>query len=135
METSQVPNDDPTIIEELPLWRVQWTEFPGYQNVLNVHVPHYTHMFRQLIFQHSPPWYFGHVYMHDGSENLGNPAYFLPQRMENGTISKVDEAYSPLIGTLMQISDYTVQDDGRLTLIVQGVGRFRIKEAIVLEIH
>lgn len=125
----KVPKDDPTIIEELPLWRVQWTEFPGYQNVLNVHVPHYTHMFRQLIFQHSPPWYFGHVFMHEGSKNLGNPDYFLPERLGNGTVSEVDEEYAPLIGTLMQITDYAVQDDGRLTLIVQGVGRFQIIEA------
>jgi len=125
----QVSPNDPTIIQELPLWRVQWTEFPGYQNVLNVHVPHYTHMFRKLIYQHSPPWYFGHVYMWDGSKNLGNPDYFLPQRLDNGSLSQVDETYAPLIGTLMKITDYVVQEDGRLTLIVQGVGRFKILEA------
>lgn len=37
---------NPIIIDNLPLWRVQWTELPGYQNELNVHVAHYTHMFR-----------------------------------------------------------------------------------------
>ena len=122
---------NPTIINNLPLWRVQWTELPGYQNVLNVHVPHYTHMFRKLVLQHPPPWYFGHVFLHDGSANLNNPKYFLPHTSKtNGTFVKNDEWYAPTTGTLMQITDYTtLEEDGRLVLIVQAVGRIKILEA------
>ena len=36
---------------DVPLWRTQWTELPGYQNVfmLNVHVTQYTNMYQQII--------------------------------------------------------------------------------------
>lgn len=115
--------ENPTVIDNLPLWRVQWTEMIGYQNVLNVHVPHYTHMFRQLVLQHPRPWFYGHVHLPGGSENLNNPTYRLP------------DAEGPrgpgatLTGTLMQITDYATQEDGRLTLVVQGVGRIEVVEA------
>lgn len=126
--------DDASVIYNVPLWRVQWTELPGYQNVLNVHVAHYTHMFRKLILQHPKPWYFGHVYLPGGSENLGNPDFFLPER----ETSKYDPpprdelerlGQVPVTGTLMQITDYSEQEDGRLALIVQGVGRMKILAA------
>ena len=37
------------IIDNVPLFRVQWTELPGYQNILNIHVAHYTNMFRKIM--------------------------------------------------------------------------------------
>lgn len=109
------PKSGSTIIRDLPLWRVQWTELPGFQNVLNVHVPHYTNMFQKIIYSDSNPKYFGHIYLPGGSDNLDNPEY----RMETGS-------KSTMIGTLMQISDYHQMDDGRFVMIVQGLERFRI---------
>lgn len=37
-----------TVLKNVPLWRVQWTELPGYQNILNCHVAHYTRKFCNL---------------------------------------------------------------------------------------
>eukprot|EP00977_Amphora_coffeiformis_P003412 scaffold630_cov174-Amphora_coffeaeformis.AAC.32 len=128
----QTDPNDPTIMYNVPLWRVQWTELIGYQNVLNVHVPHYTHMFRTLLLQHPKPWYFGHVFLPGGSENLGNPDYFLPEQEErpDDPLPSMEQlkrqAKVTVTGTLMQVTDYIEQDDGRLTLIVQAVDRFRI---------
>ena len=39
----------PGVITDLPLWRVQWPVLPGFNSALNVHVPHYTHMFSGLV--------------------------------------------------------------------------------------
>ena len=33
--SSSASVDDMGVIHDLPLWRVQWTELPGFQNVLN----------------------------------------------------------------------------------------------------
>ncbi|KAL7547596.1 hypothetical protein ACHAWF_010911 [Thalassiosira exigua] len=123
---------NPAILDNLPLWRVQWTELPGYQNVLNVHVPHYTHMFRRLTLQHPRPWLFGSVYLPGGSENVGNPDYFLPEQdgMSDDELRSIGRGSNvTLTGTLMQITHCVSREDGRLTVIVQGVGRFRILAA------
>jgi hypothetical protein len=96
---------DFTIIKNLPLWRVQWTELPGSQNILNVHVPHYTNMFQKILQGKTISWgtssssssassdsipssfsspnidkkdlYFGHIYLPGGSENLDDELYKL----------------------------------------------------------
>ena len=112
------PKKGSRIMKELPLWRVQWTELPGYQNVLNVHVPHYTNMFQKILFSDTNPKYFGHIYLPGGSENLDNPDY----KLEEGTKSS-------LVGVLMHISDYKQLDDGRLVMIAQAVEKFKIIEA------
>jgi Lon protease-like protein len=122
--------EDPTILTDVPLWRVQWVELPGYQNVLNVHVAHYTHMFRRIL-SGSKPWLFGHIYLPGGSENLDNPKYRLEPRNSNsgsgsGRSNTTDATY---VGTLMQVSDYKYLDDGRLALIVQAMERFCVLEA------
>jgi len=83
----QTDPNDPTIMYNVPVWRVQWTELIGYQNVLNVHVPHYTHMFRTLLLQHPKPWYFGHVFLPGGSDYLGSPDYFLPEQEDRPEIN------------------------------------------------
>jgi len=130
-------NGGGTVITNLPLWRVQWTELPGSQNILNVHVPHYTNMFQKILQGNIKSWdddddaddndddddndndnvyYFGHVFLPGGSENLDNPDYEL---------RKGD------VGVLMKISDCRQHKiDGRLTVIVQALERFTIVNPI-----
>ena len=135
-ETPKSASTNTNIIENLPLWRVQWTELPGSQNVLNVHVPHYTNMFQKILKGQTKAWgddenndlttttddlnqesnfYFGHIFLPKGSENLDNPEYEL----------QVGD-----VGTLMKISDSRQQSDGRLTLVVQALERFEISNVI-----
>ena len=118
-------HDDPAVLHDVPLWRVQWTELPGYQNVLNVHVPHYTHMFH-TVFARPKPWYFGHVQLPGGSENMENPLYRLPDLDKSSLDLSKEGNEATLVGTLMQVSDYKLLDDGRLALIVQSLERFEI---------
>jgi len=116
--TVSPPSPGSTLLQNVPLWRVQWTELPGYQNVLNVHEGHYTDMFQRTIAgSGESPRYFGHIYLPKGSENLGNPEY----ELKEGT-------KAPLIGTLMQITDAQLEDDGRLTVVVQALERFKVVE-------
>ena len=117
-------NDNHTVLTNVPLWRVQWTELPGFQNVLNCHVPHYTHMFRKVLYG-PKPWYFGHIYLPRGSENLENPNYFLCSSDNTNTTTSRPDAVTH-IGTLMKISDYKQLEDGRLMLIVQALNKFRV---------
>jgi hypothetical protein len=105
-------------LHNVPMFRVQWTELPGFQNMLNIHVPHYTHMFRRII-KGPKPWRFGHLYLPDGSENLNNPTY----KLDPGN------PRAATIGTLMQISDVIEDEDGRFGMIVQAIDRFEVVEA------
>ena len=116
----KAPEKGCTAMKHVPLWRVQWTELPGFQNILNVHVPHYTNMFQKIINSNTKPMYFGHIYLPGGSDNLDNTTY----AMEEGNTN------AAMIGTLMQISDYQQLHDGTLVLIVQGLERFRISNVI-----
>ena len=102
----------------VPLWRVQWSELPGYQNVLNVHVAHYTHMFNSVVSA-PKPWYFGHLHLPGGSENLENDAYRLCG----------EDSKQTRWGTLMKVSDYQQLEDGRLLLIVQARSKFKVLSA------
>ena len=117
----KAPEKGCTVMKQVPLWRVQWTELPGFQNILNVHVPHYTNMFQKIInSNNTKPMYFGHIYLPGGSDNLDNTVYAMEEGNTNVT----------MIGTLMQISDYQQLHDGTLVLIVQGLERFRISKVI-----
>ncbi|KAL3923540.1 MAG: hypothetical protein SGILL_001599 [Bacillariaceae sp.] len=117
-DSTRSPRD--RLLTNVPLFRVQWTELPGYQNMLNIHESHYTHMFRRVLQQErSSSWryLYGHIYLPDGSKNLNNPDY----RYDN------PDSKASRIGTLMQISDVMdVEEDGRLGLIVQATERFEI---------
>ena len=42
------------------------------QEVLHVHVPHYCHMFGDVMAG-PRPWQFGHFFLPGGSANLSNP--------------------------------------------------------------
>eukprot|EP01025_Chloroclados_australasicus_P041439 TRINITY_DN43899_c0_g1_i1.p1 TRINITY_DN43899_c0_g1~~TRINITY_DN43899_c0_g1_i1.p1 ORF type:complete len:476 (+),score=44.25 TRINITY_DN43899_c0_g1_i1:170-1429(+) len=101
-------------VYDLPLWRVQWTQFPGQTEVLNVHVPHYVDMFNRLM-EGPQPWYFGHLFLPGGSENLSNPKY----ELEEGS-------QAPMVGTLMRISHACNTKYGKLLIIAVGLQRFRV---------
>ena len=55
---------------------MQWAALPGNFEITHVHVPHYCAMFQRL-FRGPRPHRFGHVYLPEGSKNLGNPEYAL----------------------------------------------------------
>ena len=113
VDTSQ---DD--TLTNVPLFRVQWTELIGFQNVLNIHEPHYTHMFRRII-QGPKPWRYGHIFLPNGSKNLNNPTYRYDNPNNKAT----------RVGTLMQITDVMEDEDsGRLGLVVQAIERFEISD-------
>jgi len=110
------PHSHPTRIRNLPLWRVNWTELPGHQDVLNVHQWQYRHMFRTLLAG-PKPWIFGHLYLEGGTKNLNSKEYSLGDK--NSKAARV--------GTLMRVCDYTeVEEDGRMILAVQALDRFRV---------
>jgi Lon protease-like protein len=119
-----------TLLKNVPLWRTQWVEMPGYQNLLNVHVAHYTHMFHTILAG-PKPWYFGHVFLPGGSENLDNPDYRLvPRHHHNGPPSNNNNTTkATYTGVLMQICDAQQLEDGRLALVVQALERFHILHA------
>ena len=88
------------------------------------------------------PWYFGHVYLKDGSENLNNPDYhFLPQWKNQTATNRVDDNENDDLetgnknnkatytGVLMQVADYQQLEDGRLAMVVQALERFQVMEA------
>lgn len=87
---------------------------PYPQEILHVHVPHYTHMFEQLMAG-PRPWHFGHVYLPEGSRNLGNPEYDLAPGSK-----------APLAGTLMEVLSSLWLKDGRLLLLAVGLCRIRV---------
>lgn len=120
-ESVKPPSRGSIIMEDVPLWRTQWTELPGFQNVLNVHVPHYTNMFQKILRSDkdsSASKYFGHLYLPGGSENLDNPEY----RLEENTKAS-------LTGVLMRITSHKEMDDGRLMIVVQALEKFRVVHA------
>lgn len=102
------------IVENVPILRTQWTELPGSQDILNCEEPYQTHMFMRVV-SGAEPWYFGHLCGGEGASNLENS-------LSDATLTEAS------IGTLMRISDYRQLEDGRLTLLVQAVSRFRIFE-------
>lgn len=91
----------------LPLWRVQWISLPAHNEVLNVHVPHYTHMFTELMST-PPPHYYGAFHLEGGSRNLDSEAHAL----------EVGE-----VGILCEIVSALALDDGRLIIAARNVGR------------
>uniref|UniRef100_A0A7S2BYL4 Lon N-terminal domain-containing protein n=1 Tax=Florenciella parvula TaxID=236787 RepID=A0A7S2BYL4_9STRA len=109
--SSSASVDDMGVVHDLPLWRVQWTELPGFQNVLNVHQPHYTHMFEKIV-RGPEPWYFGHVYLPGGTSNLGKQDFKLSRGSK-----------ASLVGTLMQVRDLRTLEDGRQQIVVQALQR------------
>lgn len=133
-------------LQNVPLWRVQWTELPGRSNVLSVHEPMYTNMFEEMI-RNSDEWYFGHLYLPGGSKNLRStqPSLKLktwkdeldageaqsPGLSDSSSSSNTnDDQSAPSLGTLMKITDYRRMEDGKLLLLVQAVERFVVTEIV-----
>jgi len=125
----------PGVMIDLPLWRVQWTALPYHNQVLHVHVPHYCHMFEELIASagasvaagledhgsmtfggtDGPQLLFGHLMLPGGSSSLGKPESLLTP----GTTA-------PTIGTLMLLREVRRMGDGRLAVHAEAIGRFRV---------
>ena len=125
----------PGVLFDLPLWRVQWTALPGHNQLLHVHVPHYCHMFEQLLVSSASDGFdsqaaeqevafggdgadapcFGHLLLPGGSANLDKPESLLAR----GT-------RAPTIGTLMRLREVRRMADGRLAVHAEAVGRFRV---------
>ena len=115
----------PGCMLDVPLWRVQWTVLPGHISVLHVHVPHYCHMFEQMIgdaaadeeivtFGADGPQY-GHLLLPGGSAALDKPESLLTR----GTTA-------PTIGSLMRIREVRRLDSGRLAIVSEALVRFRV---------
>ena len=126
--------DDTTgILHHLPLWRVQWTELPGRSNVLNVHEGTYTNMFETILCG-DRPWYFGHLYLPDGSSNLKSTDYCHKLKTYSEELKDTARASEPsrsaVVGTLMRIVDYRRLKDGRLILLVQAIERFVVSNVV-----
>lgn len=109
------PGYGSTQIADLPLFRAEWAELPGYQRVLHVTAPNYIHMFHAIMNSESMPRYFGHLFLPGGCDNIDAYDY----RLELGSLA-------PLTGALMQITDYTQLEDGSLLVIVQALERIRV---------
>lgn len=109
------PEHGSTQIVDLPLLRDEWAELPGYQRVLHVHIPNYSHMIHTIINSDTTQKYFGYLSLPGGPDNIDDPSY----RLELGTLA-------PLTGVLMQITDYKQLDDGVLLVVVQALEKFRV---------
>lgn len=105
------------VYSNLLIYRTGWTELPGYQHAMNVTDPTMTHMLMRCVSS-SRPWYFGHIYLPEGA---GVEEY--NYRLEKGSDA-------PLIGTLMQVSDYKLLDDGGMYVVVQALGRFMVINSV-----
>ena len=90
---------------------------PHQQTILNVFQPQYTLMFETLLAT-PEPWYYLHVHLPGGADNLANPEYAL-----------VPGSKAPLAGTLMQVVSVERLSDARLILVVQGLGRAAVLRA------
>jgi Lon protease-like protein len=115
------------LLQQLPLFRVNWVELPGRTNVLNIFEPIYTNMFEQLL--RTDQCYFGHVYLDGGSKNMKN----VPQcdwQSTSHSSPAAATAGTVVLGTLMRITDYRRLPNGRLWLLVQAMERFVVTNVV-----
>ena len=105
------------VYSNLLIYRTGWTELPGFQHIMNVTDPDYTNMLMRCVSS-SKPWYFGNVYLPEGAD--GEEYNY---RLEKGSDA-------PLVGTLMQVSDYKLLDDGGMCVVVQALGRFMVIDSV-----
>ena len=105
----------------LPCARWSMVFLPTQQVLLNVFQPQYVLMF-ESIMAGPRPWYYLHVLLPGGVENLANPEYALPGGA-GGASAGGAESKAPLTGTLMEIVSIEKQPDARLAIIAQGLTR------------
>eukprot|EP00802_Teleaulax_amphioxeia_P007792 Tamp_07800.p1 GENE.Tamp_07800~~Tamp_07800.p1 ORF type:complete len:592 (-),score=123.98 Tamp_07800:658-2433(-) len=105
------------IIRDMPLCRWDNVMLPGFNQVLNVWQPIYTHLFESIIAK-PQPWYYVHLHTPGGTDNLMNPDYALDDPTSR----------APRVGTLMRIQSAERTEDSRLALVVQGLVRVRVVE-------
>jgi Lon protease-like protein len=130
------PVSEPTlenggVMQNLPVWRVQWWELPGRTNVLSIFEPVYTNMFEEII-RSEGPWYFGHLYLPGGSKNLRarDEQLKLKTWSEESMLDTQTEEKSAVLGTLMKITDFRRLEDGKILLLVQALERFVVNRII-----
>jgi hypothetical protein len=105
------------VLRDMPLCRWEMTMLPGYNQVLNVWQPMYTHMFETIIAKEEP-WYYVHLQTPGGSKNLMNPEFGLDN----------PDSKTPRVGVLMRVIKAERRQDSRLTCVVQGLSRVRVLE-------
>ncbi|CAJ1953654.1 unnamed protein product [Cylindrotheca closterium] len=109
------------VLSSLPLWMEDYTELPGLQRVMDVRDPQLINLVLKIVAG-PKPWYFGHVNKEDSDYDDDN-SY------------DDDEILDSTIGTLMQISDYSlVKATGILEIGVQALGRFCAIEGTTLNV-
>ena len=106
-------------LADVPIARWKSQPFlPHQQVLLNIFQPEYTHMFESLLA--SPqPWYYMHLHLPGGIENLANPEYALP----DGVTPSESASLGARHGTLMRVVSFKRLPDARLRIVVQGLGR------------
>lgn len=97
---------------------------PGQQAAFNIFQPQLVHLFESLMATEKP-WIYLHTHLPGGAENLGNPLYALPGL---GMCEEGDDCDAPgpqalLHGTLMQVVVADRQEDARIALVSQGLGK------------
>ena len=105
------------LMKDMPLCRWENVMLPGFNQVLNVWQPVYTHMFESIIAK-KQPWYYVHLQTPGGTDDLMNPEYALDDQLSK----------APRVGVLMRIMSAERKDDSRLAAVVQGLMRVRIVE-------
>jgi Lon protease-like protein len=128
---SEPTMDNGGVMQNLPLWRVQWWELPGRTNVLSIFEPVYTNMFEEII-RSDGPWYFGHIYLPGGSKNLRarDERLTLKTWFEELRLDTQTDERSAVLGTLMKITDFRRLEDGKILLLVQALERFVVNHII-----
>ena len=110
----------PSVLQDLPLWRVQWVALPGHVQCLHVHVPHYVDLFERLVasaggaspdassevlFGPEDGPIYGHLLLPGGSASLGD---------EVARLGK--DSSAPNVGSLLRLREIRRLADGRLAV-------------------
>ena len=106
------------LLLDLPIARFRSVLLPHQQAGFNIFQPQLVHLFESLMAT-PEPWFYMHVLLPGGVDNLGNPDYALPGLGVDGAPG--DKA--TLQGTLMQIVATKRMPDARIALISQGLHR------------
>lgn len=102
------------VYTNMPIYRDDWTELPGLQHTFTVSDADYVNLLMKVVS--SPkPHYYGHILLEGGDDR-------------RHMIGPGSEA--PVVGTLMQVSDFNHLDNGDLFVVVQALGRFIVGDVV-----